>query len=108
MLCFHSQNHIVIPTVLPQEWLQLQLSRIGLDFYGYEANNQVPGSVVDEIFIVMTANFLKCKITLCGVVDYWATDEDEGDDIIWGYMGADLYVDTEVGIYCLAFLNLFQ
>ena len=32
----------------------MQLSRQGLDFYGYEAKNLVPGTVVDEIFIIMT------------------------------------------------------
>ena len=105
---FHSQNHIVISTVLPQDWLQPQLSRWALDIYGYEEKNHVQGTVVDKIIIVMTVNFLKCKITLCGVVNYWATDEDEGDDIILGFMGADLYVDTQVGVYHLAFLNLFE
>ena len=108
MLCFHPQNHTVILTVLPQDWLQPQLSRWGFDLYGYEAKNQVPGTVVDKIFIVMTANFLKCKNTLFGVEDYWATDDDEGDDIILGYMDANLYVDTQVSIYGLAFLNLFE
>ena len=62
--------------------------------------------MVDEIIIVMTANFLKLKIALCGVVHYWATDEDEWDDIILGNLGADLYVDTQEGIYHLPFLNL--
>ena len=68
-----------------------------MDFYGYEAKIQVPGTVVDEIFIVTTVNLLKHKITSCGVVDYQGTDEGEGDDIILGYIGTDLFVDTQVG-----------
>ena len=69
------------------------------DYYKYKYVNQKESTPIDKVFIVLTANFLECKITVISYKDIWSTDEREGVDIVLALFGNSKFSNTQVGTY---------
>lgn len=76
-----------------------------LCFYSYLSRQQFSDTFVDGILVAMMSAYLKRNITLISPNFTWSADEGSWDIVI-GYLGDNIFVQTQVGKYELYFLTI--
>ena len=80
-------------------WFDEHLAKKNDHYYKFEYVNQKESTPIEEVFIVLTTNFLKCKITVFSYKNIWSTDESKGLDIVLALFSENKLSNTQVGTY---------